>query len=210
MVGGALDVPYVGRGLELFVDDVLPVLSKGFVYGSLAFAVGFGLLWGAVDYVNPSVGGIVGFLLDLANVTLPEPKLLAGWAFYMAHGVELTVPTTFGYETRNFLAGGTGRVLFLYPPLLLVIAGAAAARTEREFVSGAIVGGSIAVGYALPFLAVLEHLVWTQGIPFRTLTIALTPGPSFELRAVGYPLVFGGLGGLAAVAFDRPLVSRFR
>lgn len=216
VLGEILNLPVVGGLIKRFVDDVLPILVRGFVYGCLAFAVGFGLLWFVVDYVDPGVSGFFGFLLDLADITLPSPKLIAGWVFYMAHGVELRVPTTFSTRTANFLEGNMGRVLFLYPPLVLALTGAVAARAQRSLKDGAIVGASIAAGYGLAFLYYDAGLVWHADIVVRTLTVELAPGPRYTLKAFAYPLVFGGLGGIAAVTFDFPpstsdipLISRF-
>lgn len=203
LVGEVLDLPYVGPLVELFVDSLV---FRGLVYGSLAFAVGFGLLWGVVAYVDPSVGGFAGSLLDLASISLPGPKLIAGWLFYMAHGVQLHVPTTFGSKTTNFLVDGSGKYLFVYPPLLLVTAGAAAAWDRRDRVEGVLVGACIAVGYALLFVAVSGHLSWEDTF-VRTFQIQLVEGPSFLARAVAYPLVFGAVGGLLAVEIDLPAVS---
>lgn len=217
VLGEVLNLPVVGGLIKRFVDDVLPILVRGFVYGCLAFAVGFGLLWFIVDYVNPGVSGFVAFLLDLADITLPGPRLIAGWVFYMAHGVALRIPDGLNSSTTaNFLDEGYGRALFLYPPLLLALTGAIAARAQRALKDGAIVGASIAVGYTLAFLYYDAGLVWQEKAIFWTLTVELAPGPRYTLRALAYPLVFGGLGGIAAVKFDFPpsksdipLVSRF-
>jgi hypothetical protein len=124
-----------------------------------------------------------------------------GWLFYGAHGVAVRFSTTAGVTSVDFVGTSGGSLVFLYvvPPATLLLAGgltaarAGARRPKRAAASGA----TVVVGYAVALLAGSVLL----GATFDGATA--TPGlPLFP--AVGYPLVFGAMGGVAAAALSTP------
>lgn len=206
LLGRVVKLPYVGPLIKRLVNR-FP--WRGLRYGVLAFVLGYGLLFAVVVLASPSVPGFVDFLTDVLGVSLPGPGLLAGWVFYNAHGIDIRVPTTFSSETRNFLAEGSARLLFLYPPLVLLAVGAVAARTKRTLRSGALAGASLTAGYAPLLIFVAGLLTYEANLGLRTVTVQVVVDSSLYTTALAYPLVFGAIGGLLAARYDLPVLSRF-
>lgn len=126
-----------------------------------------------------------------------------GWLFYNAHMVEVTVDVpVFGANAVNFIAesdGGGAVLLYLLPPLVLLCAGALAARLAGASgaESGAKAGALVVAGY-LP-LAVVG--VFLFGVGSGDASAAPNLPMAVFLAGLVYPAVFGGAGGatLAAV-----------
>jgi hypothetical protein len=124
-----------------------------------------------------------------------------GWLFYGAHGVAVRFSTATGVTSVDFVGTSGGSLLFLYvvPPAVLLLAGALTAVrvSTRRPARAAASGATVVVGYAVALLAGSALL----GATFDGATAA--PGlPLFS--AVGYPLVFGAMGGVAAAALSTP------
>ena len=156
------------------------------------------------------LGYLVTFLLHAENVREafatnvieffagdPVTWKLVGWLFFNAHFVATSIPGLFGDSNSNFLSGAediTLLVLYVVPPLLLLIAGAAVARGVNDPTEGAKTGGALAVGYvvASAVSAFLVRISVADAVAGPTLVTAIL------LAGAVYPLVFGGLGGAAA------------
>ncbi|GAB3037711.1 hypothetical protein [Natronobiforma cellulositropha] len=129
-----------------------------------------------------------------------------GWLFYNAHNVDTEVPRisllSSGYQ--NFLTGGEETLwyLFLLPPVALVAAGALVAvrarHESRSPADTALAGATVAVGYAP--LCILGIVLFAVDV--GSATIRPDPLMAVLLAGVAYPLVFGGLGGLAVGALS--------
>ncbi|WP_049997211.1 hypothetical protein [Halococcus sediminicola] len=131
------------------------------------------------------------------------PWKVTGWFFYGAHFVDVSVTSSamdLSTDVVEVSAGDWRTLLFVLPPLFLLVAGALAARrTGAERVTVAAVAGLTPLpGYfALAFVgAFLTQITVVIASVGPELTRALAAG-------FVYPLVFGPLGGALAVAVRR-------
>jgi len=179
-------------------DSALPrgvSLRNGFAAGTLTFVLGY-----LVTYVWQS--GTIRDSLQGYNAVIeffggdPIPAWQAvGWLFYNAHFVAVTYPTFGGGRvSMNLIADGNApTLLYVVPPVLLLVAGFALARSAgvRDFDTGAIAGASLVVGYLV--FAVLGL------VAFRYTAAGSTMHPEYSvgvlLAGLFYPVVFGGIGG---------------
>lgn len=175
--------------------------AGGAVAGALGWAVGYLFVYltqsGSVEERLRSFNAV----LDLFGGD-PIPTWQAvGWLFYNAHGVDTVVPVFGGTTDQNFLATeGPVALLYILPPLVLVVAGAGtaylAADTDPDADTDttgpdALAGALLVLGY-LPLSAlgvvVFEHTVSIGAIAPDVVTGVLLAG-------VVYPLIFGAIGG---------------
>lgn len=142
-------------------------------------------------------GGESAALPALVEPAIPTWKAV-GWVVHAAHNAKLLVPLPERGATAavNLVAqaGGWYRLLYLLPPVVLFGTAYLVARTSRT--SGAqgeqFAGASIALGY-LPCCIV-------GGFLFSVTTPPVAPDllQSILYAGLGYPVVFGWFGGLAA------------
>lgn len=122
-----------------------------------------------------------------------------GWLFYNAHGVAVRFADGTGAVGVDFLeaSGSALAPLYLLPPVVLLLAGGVTA--FRVGVSGpkraAVAGATVTTGYSPALLA--GSLVFGASVGPYTAAPAVP-----VLAAVGYPPVFGAMGGLAAAAIS--------
>lgn len=166
-------------------------LIGGSVYGVVAWAVGF-------------VATAALFLDRIPDQTLDfgqrEPQFIAdffAWVFYSSHTVTMEISGGGQSEPwpmfEQFLIQDT-LVFHAIPAALLFVAGyVVAMRVPRTLstVEGVVAGASLAIGYGV---------VTFVGVSFFAHTVSgVTYGPpmtdSMLYMGVGYPVVFGGLGG---------------
>ncbi|WP_436930323.1 hypothetical protein [Halosimplex halobium] len=122
---------------------------------------------------------------------------LVGWLFFNAHNVTVTVPGFLGESAWNFVAQSDEAALtalFVLPPVLLVLAGFAAAWNAADApTTAARNGAAVVLGY-FP-LSVAGAVLFTIG------NEDATAGPTLVtavlLAGTVYPLLFGAAGGLA-------------
>jgi hypothetical protein len=122
-----------------------------------------------------------------------------GWLFYNAHGVGVRFVDGGGAVGVDFVAASGGGLATLYavPPVVLLLAGGLAAARVGETgpKRAAMAGATVVTGYAAALLAGSLLL----GASLGTYTAA----PALPLlSSVGYPLVFGAMGGIAAAALS--------
>lgn len=165
--------------------------GRGAVGGLVAFLGGYTLTWVLAGgrarqlFVSGPLGGAV-----------PDWKAIL-WVFQDSHFVGTRTPRVIGPGGEPMIGGGRVdtvsllgvEYLYLLPPLVCLIAGAAIAyRAGATGVrAGVSAGSTLLVGYFA--LAVVTMLVGQQAgvgpAPFRAAVIA----------GLGYPAVFGAIGG---------------
>ena len=194
---------------------------------SVRYPGGWNVLWGVAAYVVGYLFVLVAFgrgierILESVTVSTQDEPLAvaavveeagvsattgAGWLFYNAHFVSITVPRPDQNPVLVNLIledGGATLVLLGVPPLLLVAAGVAVTRTastytELRFDLGgpkaryALNGGVVTMLGYLP-LAIFGGIVFSVSAGIR---VAPDLFSAFALAGLVYPLVFGGVGGL--------------
>lgn len=211
--GGALYALNEERG---YADEATVAVALGGVaVGVGAFVAGVGLLTLVVEALYGrllgSIPGWVDFFIDLLGIELPPPRKIAGWAFYNAHGVAIDAPVGLDKNpfdgdgihviqgTRNFVMGGPAAVLAVYPPLVLLVAGALAGWPARTRRGAGVAGVAVTLGYAPALVArasTYDHAI-SVDVAVKTfeLTVRVVRG-GWLSRAVLYPLVFGTVGSL--------------
>ena len=123
-----------------------------------------------------------------------------GWLFYNGHFVDTRVPSLIGGDQMTNLIsqadGGTLSILFVVPPVLLVLAGVVAGRFAggTDPTDGAKNGALVVVGY-LP-LAVLGAFLFRYSVGDGT--VAPDVITAVLLAGAVYPAAFGAIGGAAA------------
>jgi hypothetical protein len=137
-----------------------------------------------------------------------SPSTWAGWLFYNAHFVPLSVNAEgrgASLSDPNVLLAADAQllpVLFLVPPLLLIAAGAVSvAMRSPPTLGGLLPGGArggmaIIAGY-LP-LVLVGAVIFAIGEPMGYRGISPNLLWSVLVMGIGYPLLFGGLGGWLA------------
>lgn len=170
----------------------------GAISGVVTFLVGYVVtfLWQsqAVEESLQNYNTIVDFF---GGNPIPTWKAI-GWLYYNAHAVPFTTPAFGGGRaSQNMIADGNApMLLYIVPPLLLIIGGFIVARSldKRKAETGARVGVGVVAGYllaALVGLVVFRHASSSGVIHVQYALGALVAG-------VVYPVVFGAIGGALA------------
>lgn len=173
--------------------------ARGAVAGVAAFLVGYVVTyaWRAPS-VNDSLRGL-NVLAQLLGIDAIPTWKGVGWLFYGAHGVATRFPTPGGgTELVNMVEqSGDGTVALLYAlvPVLLLLAGAAAARLADavDTAEAAAAGATVAAGYLV--LAAIGTVVFAHAIGDTGASIAPDPLTGVLLAGLVYPLAFGAIGG---------------
>jgi len=177
-------------------------LGAGAVAGVAAWVVGLVLTLLVLWVVGVDGGGDGGGGGGGADLDATDPGLL-GLVYFGAHLVDTRPrpPVTDGFNFVTELVAGVDpayRVLFLVPPLVLTLAGAAVAAVDGRPFDGPLV----AVGY-LPacLLGLVLFRVDVETVVSFTLTAA--PTSAAVVAGTAYPLVLGLVGGAAGGWLDR-------
>jgi len=171
-------------------------IAGGAAGGAVAYVLGYLVVYVTQsNRIEETLSGI-NFFADLfGGDPIPIWKAV-GWMFYNAHFVE-TVFQIGGVESRNFITGADGgavTLLYVLPPLLLLVAGVVAGRAAgaSDPAEGAKAGAFVLAGY-LP-LAVIGAFL------FRYAGGEAAPDVITAVLLAGavYPAVFGAIGGAAS------------
>lgn len=175
-------------------------LASGVATGGAAYLLGYLITYVTQsDRIEEGLSGI-NFFADLFGGDPVSVWRGAGWVFYNAHFVDLSVPSLIGAaQSVNLVSqaeGGLLGVLFVVPPVLLAIAGAVAGRTAEAATpaDGARSGSLVAAGY-LP-LAVIGAFLFRY--PVGDGSVAPDLVTAVLLAGVVYPVAFGAVGGAVA------------
>lgn len=184
--------------------DRLP-FRAGAAIGALAYLSGYLLTYLiTADRIRAELSRMdVNAALSLFGSGGVAPWQIAGWFYYGAHFVDVSVTSSemdLSTAVVELTAGDARVFLFALPPALLLVAGALAARLVRAEhpTVAAAAGLTVLPGYfALAFLgAFLTQITVVIAAVGPDLTTALAAG-------FAYPLVFGPLGGVLAAAVQR-------
>lgn len=177
-------------------------VGRGTAAGLAAFVVGYVLTytWRA-PAVSDSLRGLNVIAGLLGVEAVPTWKGVA-WLYYGAHGATTRFPTLGGgTELVNMVeqsGDGTVALLYVLVPVLLLLAGAVAARAAgaRTSGEGAVAGAMVVLGYVVPAAAgmvLASHAIGETGA-----SIAPDPVTGVLLAGVVYPAAFGAIGGVAS------------
>jgi len=158
-------------------------------------------LWQA-NSVRSQLRGINAVIQLLGGRAIPAWQAV-GWLFYDAHFVAFTYPGLGGGRTATNLIpnGNAPQLLYVVPPIALLIAGYLVARYAGSVGpgGGAIAGAAVVIGYVV--LSVIGVFA------FRVTSGNAWVGPDVVtgilLAGVVYPVVLGGIGGAIAGATRR-------
>lgn len=174
----------------------VPIL-RGTVAGAVAWILGYLVTYlVAIDRVQ---GNWQAEWLQFVAEDASDWKIV-GWLFYNAHNADIRFPSVgiFTVENQNFVAADDGSLwlLYLVPPLLLLVAGAVITASSedvlRSSTDAAIAGATVTVSYLV--LAIVCLFVF--GVTVGEGVIRPDVIPAVLLAGIVYPLVFGATGGV--------------
>lgn len=175
-------------------DSSLPVVD-GALGGAGAYLLGYLLtyLWKAQEYRDAFAR--IQPLVELFGGETLAPWKIIGWLYYSAHFVESRVAVGPMTTYVDFVVQGEVNleVLYVVPPLLLLVAGYLVARrtgNSETVANGAQAGVLVMIGYLV--------LVLVGVFAFQVSGSGPDLVPALLLAGIVYPLVFGGIGGAAA------------
>jgi hypothetical protein len=186
-----------------------------------AGTVGRGAIFGAIAY---AVGYLSAFPIASGKVGESVPEFVpawkaAWWFFYNSHFTDITLSASgviSGTDTVSFVSNSTDPVvqlLYLVPPVVLVVVGALLARNAGltdDTTEAAKAGALVVVSY-LPLAVVGVFLTTHSGTSSVSAGLidasvsaeySIQLVPAFLLTGLLYPLVFGAIGGGAASALE--------
>lgn len=179
-------------------SDAAVTLARGGLVGLAAWLLGY-----LVTFLLHAGSIRDAFATDVVEFLAGDPVTwkLVGWLYFNAHFVATSIPGLFGDSTTNFLSGAedvTLLVLYVVPPLVLLVAGAAVARGVSDPTEGAKTGAALALGYfvASAVGAFLVRISVADAVAGPSLVTAIL------LAGVLYPLVFGAIGGVVPAALS--------
>jgi len=168
--------------------------------GAVAYVLGYLVVYVTQgDRIEEGLSGI-NFFADLFGGDPISTWQAAGWMFYNAHFVEVESPSLIGgAQSTNLLMeadGGSLSLLFVLPPLLLLVAGVVSGRIAgaSEPAEGAQAGAFVIAGY-LP-LAVIGAFLFRYAVGDGTVAPDLVT--AVLLAGAVYPAAFGAVGGAAS------------
>lgn len=178
------------------------MITRGGAIGLAAFGVGYVLTYAwRAPAVSDSLRGL-NFLATVLGVeAIPTWKGVA-WVFYGAHGVATRFPTAGGGTQLINMVEQTGNgmvaLLYVLVPILLLLAGAAAAwlADPDSPVEATVTGAAVAAGYLVA--AAIGTVLFAHAIGDSGASIAPDPITGVLLAGLLYPFVLGALGGLLA------------
>jgi hypothetical protein len=120
-----------------------------------------------------------------------------GWVFYNAHFANTIVDVPIVGGATNFIGGENGftPLLYVIPPLLLLVAGLAVGRyygATDDTAGAAMAGVTTVVGYGV--LSIVGVFLFAMQEP----SIGTDPITGILLAGIVYPAVFGTVGAVAA------------
>ncbi|MFC7046498.1 transporter [Halobacteriaceae archaeon GCM10025711] len=149
-----------------------------------------------VSNVRDALANLNAILELFGQGSIPAWKAVA-WLFYNAHFVTVTypLPGAGSKASQNLISSSEGNLTLLYllPPLLLVLAGlvVALAADTAEPVDGLKAGLAVVPGYFV--LAVLGVFLTVHSIENASIGVDAVTG--VLLAGLVYPAAFGGIGG---------------
>lgn len=176
-------------------DRYRTLLPRGLVAGVLAFVGGY-----LITYLSegPRIESRIAPMEGILQLFQAEPLgtwRVVGWVFYGAHFVDTRIQITLGPiqspVTVDLIAEGAGamEILYIVPPVLLLLAGAAVAWSMdvESVTEGATAGALVVIGYG-PVIAIGVIVFAYNGIQPE-------PLPAIVIAGIAYPIICGGIGG---------------
>lgn len=165
--------------------------------GAAAFVAGLAGV-GLLVLVERTLSGDLAGLAEATDGIADDPLYATGWLFYNAHLVGVIVGEEAVTLVGALRSSGTvpASLVYAVPPPALYLAGNAVAHATVDQDDGrfrrALSGATVLAGY-LPLAVV-------GAVAFTTRGAGPSPLAALVLAGLGYPLLFGGLGGYTATA----------
>lgn len=194
-------LPTARRGTMASPDDGTldrAALARGGALGVVAYLLGYVLTYAwQGSAVSEQLRGINAITRLLGGQRIPTWKAV-GWLYYNAQFVATRIPALGGGSRMvNFVQqsdDGTLVLLYVLVPVLLVLAGAVAARYGRTDRVGtaAAAGATVVVGYFPVAVVGALAVGHSLGGQFRVAPDLIT---AVALAGLVYPAFFGAVGG---------------
>ncbi|WP_181685534.1 hypothetical protein [Halorhabdus salina] len=188
----------------------VPIVG-GIIGGAVAYLVGILVIFFAKSgVIQNDLAQSLGQVGQLSgDVSLPGAWQVGGWIFYAAHNVEITMDiSTAGRSMSQSLPVTNGLIwepwFLVVPVVALLIAGFLVASTvpAQTATSGFQAGASVVLGYGLLAVVGVFLTEWELSISQLGTEVSAAVGPSLVPGAIlvglVYPIVAGGIGGIAA------------
>lgn len=164
-----------------------------------------GIAGGIGAYIASYVVLFLFLLAEGGELLEQQAWKAAGWVFYGAHNVDVTISIMGQSQSQNVLQTAAGNtaiptiIYYLVPVIVLVAVGyvvATQARIGDDVAAGAAAGATITIGYLI--LAILGTFLFAIGQGGASASPDLMM--SILLAGLAYPIVFGAVGGAIAGA----------
>lgn len=135
-------------------------------------------------------------LVEAVGGDLPTWKVV-GWVFFNAHAVSTRLPGLLGPESVNLLSqvDAFPTPLYAVPPLVLLGVGAVVGSAAADRAGTGVGVGALVAGY----FVVVAVTTMVVSVSIGETTVGPATVPALGLSGLCYPLVFGGLGGVAGL-----------
>jgi hypothetical protein len=177
-------------------------LAPAALSGLAAFVLGYLITY--IVKIGDVTEVLDSLVLDVSAIAPPADWQVIGWYFLAGHNVPIEATGTLGGSTTTTaLDLEVAAWMLLLPAGLLLVAGFTVVRYAgiRALDRGALSGASVVVPYLVATILLAVLAGWTAGSGDSS-SFQIGPGlvSSALIAGLGYPVVFGGVGGVLGAA----------